>query len=97
MTAAPDISVRPPFRANKHYTKVVNLSEKVCSGQIGRFPVASIKGNKCVMITYDCTWKVVLAYPLKLKTAADHLEAVELLHMFVNSKGMHPKLHMIDN
>ena len=49
------------------------------------------------MIAYDYDCNAILAYPLKSKTAAAHLEAVKLLHAFLNSKGMHPKLHVLDN
>ena len=69
----------------------------MCSDQTGRFPVTSSKGNKCILVACDYDCNAILAYPLKSKTAAAHLEAVKLLHTYLNNKGMNPKLYMIDN
>ena len=91
------ISARPPVWANEFYTKVVNLSEKVCSDQTDRFPVTSRKGNIHIMIAYDYYYSAILAYLLKPKTSAAHPKAVKLLHVHFNSNVMHPKLHMLDN
>ena len=90
-------SAIPPIRANEFYTKVITLSGKVYSDQTGRFPVTSSKGNKHILVAYDYDCNAILAYPLKSKTAAAHLEAVKLLHTSLNNKGVHPKLHMMDN
>ena len=96
-TDASSNSVGPPVRANEFYTKVVNLSGKEHSDQTYRFPATSSKGNKHVMIACDYDCNAILAYPLKSKNLSDHLEAVKTIQQFINSKGSHLKLHMLDN
>ena len=49
------------------------------------------------MIAYDYDFNTILAYPLKSKSLADHLEAVKLIHAFLSSKMIHPKLYILDD
>ena len=69
----------------------------MCAYQTGRCPVTSSKGNKHLLIAYDWDSNAILAHPLKSKSAVEHLQTIKTLHQFLNKKGVHPKLHIMDN
>ena len=84
-------------RNNELYSKIIQLNRKVCSDQTGRFPAASSKGNKRVMVVYDHDSNAVLAKPLKSKAALERLKAVQEIHAHSNQKGVCPKTRAMDN
>ena len=84
-------------RTHEFFTKIIEPTGKVFSDQTGKFPVTSSRGNKYVMVVYDHDSNATLTVPLKSKSAADHLQAITKIHSFLNSKGIFPKLHIMDN
>ena len=89
--------VQSEARANEFYLKTVCLTSKLYSDQTGRFPVTSSRGNKCVMIAYDHDSNAILARPLKTKSAQEQLKNIQEVIKFLNDRGIHPKIHVMDN
>ena len=77
--------------------KTVEMSGKIYSEQKGRFPLASIKGNKYVRVVYDHDSNSILADPLKSRSAEQLLAATAKMHIFLRERGIHPKIHMMNN
>ena len=86
-----------PVRANAFCDKIVDLNGKLHADQTGHFHVTSRKLNKHPMIAHDWDSNFILACTLKSKTAHDHLKAIKSLCQFLNQKGTHPKIHILDN
>ena len=77
--------------------KEIDLSHKICSDQIGKFPVTSSKGNKYIMIMHDNDSNVIIARSLRTKSVLEQLENMQQVHQFLSSRDMYPKMHIIDN
>jgi len=84
-------------RQNEYYIKTIDLTGKIYSDQTGRFPVISSKGNKYIMIIYDHDSNAILARPLKTKSGIEQLQNIKEIYHYLNSRGIHPKLHVMDN
>ena len=63
----------------------------------GRFPIRSIRGNKCVKIVYEYDFKNIHGEPIKSRNAADLTRALKKLHKMFTSRGLQPPLHILDN
>ena len=84
-------------KSNEFYTKIIDLTGKIYSDQTGRFPVQSSRGNKYIMVVYDHDSNAILPKALKSRSVAEHLTAIQEVHQYLNSRGIHPKIHIIDN
>ena len=84
-------------KSNEFYTKIIDLTGKIYSDQTGRFPVQSSRGNKYIMVVYDHDSNAILPKALKSRSAAEHLTAIQEVHQYLNSRGIHPKIHIMDN
>ena len=82
---------------HEFFIKTVELSGNIYSNQTGRFPLTSSKGNRCVMAVYDHNSNFILAETLKLRTAEHLLAATAKMHIFLRERGVHPKIHIMDN
>ena len=89
--------VETEARENKFYMKTIDLTHKLCSDQICRFPITSRKGNKHVMIVHDHHSSAILSQPIKTKWAIKQLRNVQEIHKFLNDRSIHPKMHVMDN
>jgi hypothetical protein len=63
----------------------------------GNFPVRSSKGNCYVMVCYvfDCTY--IKAVPIISRFASEWVNAYDIIHQELTSKGFKPKLQTLDN
>ena len=77
--------------------KTIDLTGKICSDQTGRFPVTLSKDSKYIMIIYDHDSNAILARPLKTKSDLEQLQNIKEIHSYLNTRGIHLKLHIIDN
>ena len=87
----------PEVRHHELFIKTVELSGNIYSDQTGRFPLTSSKGNKYVMVVYDHDSNAILAEPLKSRSAEHLLAATAKIHIFLRERGIHPKIHIMDN
>ena len=49
------------------------------------------------MILHEHDSNAMLARPLKTKSAIEQLENMKDTYKFLNDRGIHPKIHVIDN
>jgi hypothetical protein len=70
---------------------------QIYTDQTGRFPVVSSKGNKYIMILYDYDSNVILAQPIKYRTAPELLKAFQFMEQELVARGLKPKLMKLDN
>jgi hypothetical protein len=70
---------------------------QIYTDQTGRFPVVSSKGNKYIMILYDCDSNAILAQPIKNRTAPELLKAFQFMEQELVARGLTPKLMKLDN
>ena len=50
-----------------------------------------------MMIIYDHDSNAILARPLKTKSAQEQLKTIQEIIKFLNDRGIHPKIHVMDN
>ena len=92
-----DANISSNRKTNEVHVKTLDLQGKICTDQTGRFPVQSSRGNKHIMIAYDYDSNAIIVKALKSKSSADHLAAMQEVHKCLNQRGMHPKMHIMDN
>jgi hypothetical protein len=49
------------------------------------------------MVIYSQDANAILAEPLKTKSAMDHHNALSKTYEYLNDRGIHPKMHVMDN
>jgi hypothetical protein len=69
----PTSPVESRVRTHLVYAKAVEITGQIFSDQTGRFPVTSSRGNKYLMIVYDCDSAAILAEPLKNRSECELL------------------------
>ena len=84
-------------RENEFYMKTVEIIHKLYINQTGQFTITSSKGHKHVMIVHDHDSNAMLARPLKSKSAIEQLRKIQETHKCLNDRGIHPKMHVMDN
>jgi hypothetical protein len=70
---------------------------QIYTDQTDRFPVVSSEGNKYIMILYDYDSNVILAQPIKNRTAPELLKALQVMEQELVARGLTPKLMKLDN
>jgi hypothetical protein len=70
---------------------------QIYTDQTGRFTVVSSKGNKYIMLLYDCDSNATLAQPIKDRTAPELLKAFQVMEQELVARSLKPKLMKLDN
>jgi hypothetical protein len=70
---------------------------QIYTDQTGRFPVISRKGNKYIMVLYECDGNAILAEPIRNRTAPELLRAFQVMEKRLTARGFQPKLMRLDN
>ena len=79
------------------YIRTIDVSCKVYTDQTGRFPHASSRGSKYVMVLYNFNSNAILVEPLKNKTEREQLLATTRLHDYLRTRGLNPTMHVMNN
>ena len=80
------------------YTRLTVLpAEKSYSDQTGRFPKRSSRGYQYIFIFYDYDSNAILAEPIKSRSSSELIAAWTKCHNTLTSRGIKPKLHVLDN
>jgi hypothetical protein len=87
----------PKTRTNMVYIKPIEATGQIYTGQTGRFPTTSSRGNKYIMILYDYDSNAILAEPLKSKSEGEMIRAYSKLHEYLSDRGLKPRLQKLDN
>ncbi len=88
-----------PFNARTHivFMTIIEIPGKVFSNQLGRFPIMSNRGNKCVVIFYIYDANFVKSVPIKSRTKEELLQAYKLVYAYLTACCFDPQLHKMDN
>jgi hypothetical protein len=70
---------------------------KIYTDQPGRFPKKSSRGNQYIMVLAEVDSNAILVEPMKNRTAGKMVRAYQVLIDRLNSAGIFPKLHILDN
>jgi len=73
------------------------LENKNYSDLTGRFPQRSNKGNQYIFILYDTTSNHIFAEPIKDRTSTHIEKAYKKVLTTLQSKGLSPAIHILDN
>ena len=80
------------------YTHITIIpAEKSYSDQTGRFPKRSSRGYQYIFIFYDYDSNAILAEPIKSRASTELITAWQKCYDTLTSRGIKPKLHMLDN
>jgi hypothetical protein len=70
---------------------------KIYTHQPGRFPKKSSRGNQYIMVLAKVDSNTILVEAMKNRTAGKMVRAYQVLIDRLNSAGIFPKLHILDN
>ncbi|KAL7506394.1 hypothetical protein ACHAXN_005054 [Cyclotella atomus] len=65
--------------------------------QMGRFPVVSSKGHKCIMVLVDIDSNYIAMEPMQLQETAEIIKVYETIMARLKSAGLQPKKQILDN
>jgi hypothetical protein len=77
--------------------QVIKITGNICSDQTGRFPVTSSRGNKCIMVVYECHSNSMLTEPLKSRDETELVRTCSKIHALLVSRGLKLELNILDN
>ncbi len=72
-------------------------AQKIYTDQPGRFPKKSSRGNQYIMVLTEIDSNAILIKPMKNRTAGEMIRAYQVLIDRLNSAGIFPNLHILDN
>ena len=92
---------RPSKKERTVFYRVLDVNEeaaqKIYTDQPGRFPKKSSRGNQYIMVLTEVDSDAILVEPMKNRTAGEMIRAYQVLIDRLNSAGIFPKLHILDN
>ena len=86
-----------PVQKNEGFLQTIDISGKVYINKTGCFPHNSSHGTKYIMVLHDCNLNDILAASFKNKSAAEQLKATTELHLYLKTRVLTPKMHVMDN
>ena len=72
-------------------------AQKIYTDQPGHFPKKSSRGNQYIMVLNEVDSDAILIEPMKNRPAGEMIRAYQVLIDRLNSMGIFPKLHILDN
>ncbi len=73
------------------------MTLKIYTNQPRQFPKKSSRGNQYIMVLAKVDSDAILVEPMKNRTAGEMVRAYQVLIDRLNSTGIFPKLHILDN
>jgi hypothetical protein len=87
----------PEQRTHTIFVAIEEISGKSYSDQTGRFIAPSASGMNYLLVLYEYDGNSVHAEPIKNRTAAEIKRAYALILELLKSRGLQPKLQILDN
>jgi hypothetical protein len=92
----------PTPRTNCHRLGIGTVTDKelrnlVCIDQLGRYPITSARGNKCVLIVHDYDSAYINAIPMKARKSHKLVRAFELGYKELTDAGLTGQVMRLDN
>ena len=95
------VTQRPTTKARTVFHRVLDVkdeaAQKIYSDQPGRFPTKSSRGNQYIMVLTEVDSDAILVEPMKNRTAGEMIRAYQVVIDRLNSAGIFPKMHILDN
>ncbi len=92
---------RPTKKEKMVFHRILDMEDKATlknyTDQPGQFPKKSSRGNQYIMVLAEVDSDVILVEPMKNRTAGEMVRAYQVLIDRLNSAGIFPKLHILDN
>ena len=79
------------------YLKIYDIQNKIYTDLTGRFPVTSIKGYEYIMVAFEADSNHIMAEPMKPRKASELTTVYAKILKMLTSRGLNPKLHILDN
>jgi Reverse transcriptase (RNA-dependent DNA polymerase) len=79
------------------FVDVFEPTGKIYTDQTGKFVTQSSTGNNYIMLLYDYDSNCILAQPFANRNSTTILAAYKVLHQQLLSRGMRPKVQLLDN
>ena len=73
------------------------MQNKIYTDQTGQFPVTSRKGYKYIMVAFEADSNHIMAEQMKSRKASELTTVYANIHKMLTSRGLKPKLHILDN
>jgi hypothetical protein len=94
-------STRPTKKEKTIFHRILDMGDevtlKIYTDQPGRFPKKSSRRNQYIMVLAEVDSNAILVEPMKNRTAGKMVRAYQVLIDRLNSAGIFPKLHILDN
>ncbi len=91
----------PTIKECKIFVKIYDLEDeaqlKMYTNQTGCFPKKSSCGNQYIMVLIELDSNTIFVEGMKNCTAGEMIQAYQTLVDWLNSTGIHPKMHLLDN
>ena len=100
----PPVMTTPPLplqedkvRTQMAYLQTIELTGKVSTDQIGRFPVTSSQRSRYLMVLYDHDSNEILAKPITSRNRRKLIQSTRVLHAYLSYSGLTPQYQLLDN
>ncbi len=94
-------STRPTKKDKMVFHRILDMEDeatpKIYTNQPGQFPKESSRRNQYIMVLAEVDSNAILVEPMKNRTAGKMVWAYQVLIDRLNSAGIFPKLHILDN
>jgi hypothetical protein len=94
-------STRPTKKEKKVFLRILDMEDeatlKIYTNHPGQFPKKSSRRNQYIMVLAEVDSDAILVEPMKNRTAGEMVRAYQVLIDCLNSAGIFPKLHFLDN
>ena len=96
-----DETIKPQKKQKDIYIKIIDTNEeeqwKIYTDQTGRFPRKSSRGNQYIMVLCEVDSNYIMVEPMMNRTAGEMVRVYQTLIDRLNSRGIYPKLQLLDN
>jgi hypothetical protein len=94
-------SSQPTKKEKTVFLRILDMEDeatlKIYTDQSGQFPKKSSCGNQYIMVLAEVDSNAILVEPMKNRSAGEMVRAYQVLIDHLNSAGIFPKLHILDN
>ena len=73
------------------------MQNKIYTDQTGIFPVTSSKDKIYIMVAFEADSNNIMAEPMKPREASELTTSYAKIHKMLTSRGLKPKVHILDN
>ena len=96
-----EITIETKGKTRTIYTREYNLKNeldrKMYTDQTGKFPVTSFRGYQYIMVLFEIDSNNIIVEPMKSRSTGNMILAYQTLVDRLKEKGIHPKMHLLDN